>query len=140
MLVALGSLAEEQTKGTANTAKAVSQLLDYAATHPDASIRYSASGMILHLDSDASYLSLPKACSRAGGFYHLSARSNNPTKAPTQTPPLNGPVHILCNKLRNVMASAAEAEVGALFVNGQEAAFMRQTLQDLGHPQPPTPM
>jgi hypothetical protein len=140
MLVALGTLAEEQSKSTEQTAKAVMQLLNYADTHPDATIQYKASEMILHIDSDASYLSLPQARSRAGGYYYLSSNSTNPNSAPTKSPPLNGPVHILCNKIRNVMASAAEAEVGALFNNGQEAVDVRTTLCELGHPQPPTPI
>jgi hypothetical protein len=38
MLVALGSLASAQTKETINTMKAARQLLDYAATHPQATI------------------------------------------------------------------------------------------------------
>ena len=38
------------------------------------------------------------------------------------------------------MASAAEAEVGALFMNAQLAAPMRVTLEELGFPQPATPM
>ena len=39
-----------------------------------------------------------------------------------------------------MVASAAEAEVGALFINAQLAAPMRTTLEELGHQQPPTPM
>ena len=42
--------------------------------------------------------------------------------------------------MKNVMASAAEAEMGGLFVNGQEAVILRTTLGELGHPQPPTPI
>ncbi len=38
------------------------------------------------------------------------------------------------------MASAAESEVGALFVNSQEAIPLRYALEELGHPQPPTPV
>jgi hypothetical protein len=38
------------------------------------------------------------------------------------------------------MASAAESEVGALFLNGQEAIPLRNALIELGHPQPPTPL
>ena len=38
------------------------------------------------------------------------------------------------------MSSAAEAEIGALFMNAQEAIPIRQCLIDLGHPQPPTPI
>jgi hypothetical protein len=40
---------------------ATNQLLDYIATHPDAIIRYHASDMILHIHSDASYLSVSSA-------------------------------------------------------------------------------
>ena len=52
LLVALGTLASAQTKGTQATAKALKKLLNYAATHPDATIRYTKSGMILHISSD----------------------------------------------------------------------------------------
>jgi hypothetical protein len=38
------------------------------------------------------------------------------------------------------MASAAETELGGLFVNGQDAVPERITLEELGHPQGPTPM
>jgi hypothetical protein len=33
-------------------------MVDYLATHPDATIRYHASDMILNIHSDASYLSV----------------------------------------------------------------------------------
>ena len=42
--------------------------------------------------------------------------------------------------IRAVMASAAEAELGALFINAQKAVPIRQTLEELGHKQPPTPV
>jgi hypothetical protein len=38
------------------------------------------------------------------------------------------------------MSSAAEAEVGALFLNGQEACPIRTTLEEMGWPQPATPI
>eukprot|EP00957_Ditylum_brightwellii_P193746 14753700-Ditylum_brightwellii.AAC.1 len=38
------------------------------------------------------------------------------------------------------MASAAEAELGALFENAKEAVALRMTLRDLGHHQPATPI
>jgi hypothetical protein len=56
MLVALSTIAVEQTKATENTANAVVKLLNYAATHPNATICYHASNMILYAHSDASYL------------------------------------------------------------------------------------
>ena len=39
-----------------------------------------------------------------------------------------------------VMSSAAEAELGALFINCKLAVTSRKTLEELGHPQPKTPM
>ena len=53
---------------------------------------------------------------------------------------LNGAIHIVSTILSNVMASATEAEVGALFHNAQDACQLRTALQFLGHPQPPTPI
>ena len=38
------------------------------------------------------------------------------------------------------MASAAEAELGALFENAKEAVAICHALTEMGHPQPPTPM
>jgi hypothetical protein len=38
------------------------------------------------------------------------------------------------------MSSAAEAELGALFINAKTAVSMQQMLIKLGHPQPRTPM
>jgi hypothetical protein len=72
MLVALGTLASQQADGTQATAKAVTQLLNYAAAHPDTAIRYIASDMYLHMHSNASYLSEAKARSRVGGTFFLS--------------------------------------------------------------------
>jgi hypothetical protein len=39
-----------------------------------------------------------------------------------------------------VAASATEAKLGAPFLNAQEARVLRLTLNELGHPQPPTPI
>ena len=39
------------------------------------------------------------------------------------------------------MASAAEADIGGLFLNGKETVDLRETLQYIGHPQnEPTPI
>ena len=39
-----------------------------------------------------------------------------------------------------VMSSTAEAELGALFNNTKEAVYLRQILEEMGHPQPRTPI
>jgi hypothetical protein len=60
-LMPLNDIATEQTKATQKTQAATNQLLDYLTTNPDATIRYHASDMILHIHSDASYLSVSNA-------------------------------------------------------------------------------
>eukprot|EP00957_Ditylum_brightwellii_P020574 1550824-Ditylum_brightwellii.AAC.1 len=53
---------------------------------------------------------------------------------------MNRPLVVLLQIMRNVMASAAEAELGALFENAKEAVVLRTTLRELGHQQPATPI
>jgi hypothetical protein len=71
MLVALGTLASQEADGTQATAKVVTRLLNYAAAHPDTTIRYVTSYMYLHIHSNASNLSEAKAGSRIGGTFFL---------------------------------------------------------------------
>eukprot|EP00957_Ditylum_brightwellii_P054336 4116842-Ditylum_brightwellii.AAC.1 len=66
MLIAIGTIAAAQSKGTEATAKAVEHLLDYCVSHPNATIRYTLSNMVLKVHSNASYLLVPEARSRAG--------------------------------------------------------------------------
>jgi hypothetical protein len=141
MLVALGSLATAKT--TQATAQAVTQLLNYAATNPDAIIEYKASDMCLHVHSHASYQSDSESRSRVGGFLFLSSADpkHTTTMDPNQPPPPeNGTIHAPSTILKVVVSSAAEAELGALFYNAKYAAWLRTTLIDMGHPQPPTPI
>ncbi len=133
--MALSEISSQQAAPTENTMKRVNQFLDYMWTCPDAVIRYRASDMILNVHSDASYLSTPKAHSWAGGYFFLGSlpRDRDPIK-------LNGAIHVSCTILKLVAASAAEAELGALFLNAQEANVFQLILAKLGHPQPPTPI
>jgi hypothetical protein len=134
ILPALNEISNSQAKPTTITAKACDHLMDYLATHPDAVIRFYASGMVLCIVSDAAYLVLPDARSRAAGLFFLSDHS---TTTPPQTP-TNGAVHVLCKTIRGVPASAAEAETVGLFMNAQEAIPMITALEEMGHPQPLT--
>jgi len=134
-LVALSAIAATQSCPTEQTEKHLHHLLDYLATHNDATIRYRPSAMILNIHSDASYLTEPKARSRLGGFYFLGTNPQN--NQPLQ---LNGPIHVMASICKFVVASAAEAELGALFHNCQDGKIFRLVLQELGHPQPPTPV
>ena len=135
VLPGLSSIASEQASATETTKKKVQQLLDYLATHPAAKVRYYASEMILNIHSDASYLSETRARSRVAGQYFLGS-------IPKKDQPiaLNGSIFILCGILKFVVASAAEAELGALFLNCKEGKIIRLTLEEMGHKQPPTPI
>ncbi len=91
--------------------------------------------MVLNVHSNALYLSAPHARSRAGGYFFLGSTPCD--GSPIQ---INGTVHVTCTILKLVAASAAEAELGALFLNAQEAKAIQLVLEELGHPQPPTPI
>ena len=54
ILMALSTLASEQSKATAQTMKNLHQLLDYLGTHPDATIQYDAPDIILNVNSGVS--------------------------------------------------------------------------------------
>jgi Reverse transcriptase (RNA-dependent DNA polymerase) len=94
MLVALGSLAAAQSCATVNTEKHITQFLDYAATNPTAAVRFTASDMILTIQSDASYHSEPQARSRAGGIFYLSSTLDPSDVNHPKLPPINGAIHI----------------------------------------------
>jgi hypothetical protein len=72
VLMPLNDIAKEKTRAAEKTQAATNQLLDYLVTHPDATIRYHASDMILHIHSDAYYLSVSNARSRLGGLFLMS--------------------------------------------------------------------
>jgi hypothetical protein len=107
--------------------------LNYAATHPDTTLMYAASDMVLWIKSDAAYLTEPKARSRAGGYHYLG---NTPDRSKMH----NAPIHNVSKVLRSVMSSAAEAEAGSLFHNTKDGTVIHTTLQEMGHPQPATPV
>ena len=99
-------------------------------THQDAIITYRASNMIVAAHSDASHLSETKARSCAGGHFFLSENDEVPRN--------NDAMLIIAQIIKSVMSSAAEAELGALYINAREAIPLRHLLEELGHTQPPT--
>ena len=104
ILVALSNLAATQSKSIEQTYNNVVWFLNYSAIHPTSVVRYKHSKMILQVYIDASYLSVTKARGRAGGYHYLSDDS--------KYPPENGPIHNVYKIMTNVMALAAEAEIG----------------------------
>jgi hypothetical protein len=132
ILPALSAIATEQAQPTEKTKETITQLLDYCATQEEAIITYSASKMILAVPSYAGYCNEKKSRSRAGGHFFLSNDD--------EFPPNNGAILTIATIIKAVMSSAAEAELGALYINAKEAAYIRQILIKMGHPQPKTPI
>jgi hypothetical protein len=95
-------------------------------------VTYHASNMILAVHSDAGYCNETNLRSQAGGHFFLSDDVDNP--------PNNGAILTVVTIIKAVMSSAAEAELGALFLNAKEAVYLWQILTELGHPQPRTPI
>ena len=89
--------------------------------------------MILHNHSDATYLVATGARSRAAGYTYLGNDINNKQI-------INGPISIIAKIIKGVMSSAAEAEIGALYMNARQLLPLRVTYEELRHPQPATPM
>jgi hypothetical protein len=118
MRVALNTLASAQAQapgtrhtahGTAATAEVMHQLQD-------------PSDMVLQVSSDPSYLSESEPQSRTGGYFYLSNNDGRQQQ-------INGPILCLPSITKHVMTSAAEAEVGSIFINAKEAAPLRVVLE-----------
>ena len=68
----------------------------------------------------------------AGGHFFMSNNSTDP--------PNNGAVLVISKIIKAIMSSAAEAKLGAMFINCREEIPARHTLIEMGHPQPRTPV
>ena len=132
LLTPLSAIAAQQSEPSERTMQQAEQLLDYIASQEDAVITYNASDMVLAVHSDAGYHNESQARSRAGGHFYLSRNED--------IPPNNGSILNVAQIIKAVMSSAAEAELGALYINAREAVYIRNILNELGRPQPPTPI
>ena len=130
ILPAVTHLSSLQAHPTQDVLQASRRLLAYCARYPNNALRYHACNMVLHIQSDASYLSRPNARSVAGAIFYLG-NADQPTH-------INGSVHSLSTIIPAVVASVAEAEYAALFLAAQDGVWLRQILNSLGYPQNPT--
>ena len=137
MLPSIGSIASSHsTTSFVDIKRRILQLLDYATSHPNASIRYIVSEIQLLAHSDASYLCESKAISRSGGYHFLSNNPSFPIReshALSPPPPHNAPLQVIQKIIDAVMSSAQEAETGAGFINGQELVLSIRALEEMGH-------
>ena len=107
------------------------QIIDYVATQEDAVLTYSRIQMTLASHSNACYLNEPEAHIWSDGHFLLS---NN-----TTFPPKNGAILTIAKIIKNVISSAAKAELGNLYISAREVVYIRIILKELGHKQPRTP-
>ena len=88
--------------------------------------------MILGAHADAAYLNVTKSRSRAGA--HIFLLEDNPI------PRTNGPILTLSQTIKFVMASAAKAELVALYHTVQEMIPLCNALKEMGWKQPKSPI
>ena len=87
--------------------------------------------MVLYVDSDAAYLTIPDSGScYAGHFYLGDWSSPSPIKP---NPDRNSPIHTECKTIRNVVFSAAESETCGTFNNRKTNISVRPSLIALYH-------
>ena len=75
LICPINAITSQSTNLTKDTTRQTQQLLDDIATQEEDIFIYSNSDMRLADHSDASYLSEPKARSRAGGHFFLSKKA-----------------------------------------------------------------
>jgi hypothetical protein len=130
----ISALASEQATATETTVEQLTQLLNYCATNPNATIQYAASDMVLYIHSYVSYLPEPKARSRIGGHFFLSSATNSTNHIH------NVLILTTSTVYKNVLSSIMEAELACTFVNAKEGVTVRNILNIIGHPKPRTPL
>ena len=102
------------------------------STYPDDCILFRKSDMILAAHAYAGFRNDSKSRSRVGAHIFLS--ENEPK------PKLNGPILTIAQIIKTVMASAAEAEMAALYITARDMIPLRNTLIEMGWPQAKTPI
>ena len=96
--------------------------------HSNAKLVFRKSNMILKVESDESYLSVPGSRSRAGGHFYFGNMQNVDYIEPTQ-----GAICFECSIIKPVVSSEAEASLAALFINSQKAIIIRRIDAELSH-------
>ena len=132
MLPAINKISTSQSNPTDDTNNKLSILMDYAHTYHNTIICYCASGIRLHINSDAAYRVMLNAKSRGAGYVYLSNKPSIPV-IPLVNP--NGSILTQCTTTKRVMSSTVEAETDQVFNNTRAAIPIRRTLKEIHHPQ-----
>ena len=130
LLVGLSAIGAQQVSATEQTAAAINQILYHVETYPNNEITYRASDMILAAHSDARFNNDSKPIIRAGAHIFLS--QNDPMSK------WNGAILTISQIIKFIISSAAEAELGTLYIMAKEMVPTCQTLIEMGWKQPPS--
>ena len=55
-------------------------------------------------------------------------------------PTNNGALLNMSHLIKHMMSSATKAELAALYIMARKTVYIRIILEEMGHPQPPTPL
>ena len=117
MLRALNEISRVQARPTKYITEKAKWFLDYAAAYPNTIIRYHASKMVLHIDSDAAYLFMPEARSLYAGHFYLSDWPRDKPNLPSTK--RNGLIITTCKTIHIFFLSSSEAETTGIFCNAK---------------------
>ena len=107
MLPDLNEISTWRSAPTQDKMDKLNKVLDYASTHPNATICYHASNMILMTDTESSYIFLLESHICIAGYYHFTNRILYYYKG---TPTPNGSILTESNTLKIMVSSSDEAE------------------------------
>jgi hypothetical protein len=113
-------------------ADACHQIHDYVATHPNASIHYLTSDMILVVHTNVSYLSEHNACGWESAHFYLTNKGDKGF--------INGAILNLASIIKHVMSLASEAELAALYYGCKISVPIPTALDKMGYTQPLKPV
>ena len=128
LLVALSALGQQQALSTKATNNSITQLMDYVGTYPSDGITFRVSNMVLFAHSNAAYINVSKDRILAGTHIMLSED--------VPVPNYNGPVLTISQIIKFAISSAVEAEMAGLYICAKEMVPLRQSLLEIGWPQP----
>ena len=92
----MGAIAAEQTSGTIKMEKAIHKIIDYCATHTDVTLQKKASGIVLKVHIDESYLSESKDRNRSEEFLYIGDATSNLIRP-------NGAIMLILSIIPNVI-------------------------------------
>ena len=110
-------------------------LPNYLSTYPGVIIGYHVNNMVLISKTNAAYLVLRKSRLRAAAWFRFDVDPNKKSNQKMDTP-----VNIMCNTIKNVMASVEECKTGITYMAIQRTQPICLAVIELRNPRPQTRM